>query len=289
MRRILLALLTLGLLLGVVSPVANATTTLPQPKNKGLYISPLRTYLTLSAGESATRAFTVANLTDQPITVTAHIEQFSVADYTYDYTFQRVDNDWVTLNETSVSLQPNESHALAYRITLPKNAAPGGHYYTLYASSTVESGSSKSIVQAATLLYLTVGGELTRTSAIMHRSLPSIVVTPQITYSLDVRNTGNTHYFAYFAATVDGLFYHNAPNGNSQLLMPDTTRRIENTISSPLIPGIYKLGYTYTPDQGSTITGSQYFLFLPPWSIALLIILLAVLAHYLTRRYKRKK
>lgn len=292
MRRFILALTTLSLILGIISPAAGAVTpaaTATTPKNKGLYISPVRSYLSLNAGESATRAFTVANLTESPMTVTAHIEQFSVADYSYNYQFDEVDNNWVQLVENVVTLQPYEAHEITYRVTLPPTAAPGGQYYTLYASSTSQNGAQTSTVQAATLLYLTINGTLTRTSHVVNRSLPRVVFTPQISYSLDVKNTGNIHYFAYIATRVDGLFYHNAPNGVSQLLMPGTTRTIENTIASPLLPGIYKLSYSYTPDQGSKITGLQYFLFLPPWSIALLIIVLAILIHFLSRRYKRKR
>lgn len=290
MRRWLLALLALGLILGSISPISNAAAPdTSSTKNKGLYISPLRSYLTLNAGESATRSFTVANLTESPMTVAAHIEQFSVADYSYDYRFDEVDNNWVQLVENTITLKPYESHEMAYRITLPKDAPPGGHYYTLYASSTTQSGSTKSTVQAATLLYLTVNGDLQRTSQVINRALPAVVITPQITYSLDIKNTGNIHYFAYIASRIDSLFYHDAPNGASQLLMPSTTRHIETSIKSPLLPGVYKLTYTITPDQGDATEGSQYFLFLPPWSIALLIILLTIIAHYTVKRLKRKR
>lgn len=290
-RRILLALLSLGLVLGAISPASLAI--MPneslETKNKGLYISPLRSYLDLNANESATRAFTVANLTESPMTVTAHIEQFSVADYSYDYRFDEVDNNWVQLVENIVTLKPYESHELAYRINVPKNAAPGGHYYSLYASSTTQNGANKSTVQAASLLYLTVNGDLKRTSQVIDRSLPRVVFTPHTKYSLNVRNTGNIHYFAYIKPRIDGLFYENAPNGSSQLLMPGTTRRVEGSIKSPILPGVYKLSYTITPDQGNETIGSQYFVFLPPWFIALLIILSAVVGHFVVRRLRRKK
>ena len=298
-RRLLLALVLLGIVLGsfssffaaALSPVASAIapTENNKAKNKGLYISPLRSYLSLNANESVTRAFTIANLTESPMTITAHIEQFSVADYSYDYRFDEVDNNWVQLVENVVTLQPYESHELAYRVTVPKNAAPGGHYYSLYASSTTQNGGNKSTVQAASLLYLTVNGDLKRTSQVIGRSLPAVVLTPEIKYSLDIKNTGNIHYFAYVEARVDGLFYQNAPNGSSQLLMPGTTRRIEGSIKSPLLPGVYKLSYTITPDQGPKTEGSQYFLFLPPWTVALLIILGAVIGHTIVRRLRKNR
>lgn len=285
MRRLILALICLGLILGFVPTVATAADTSSQSKNKGLYISPLRTQLTLQPGDSVTRAFTVANLTDAPMTVTTHVEQFSVSDYSYDYQFTKANNDWVHLVERAVTLQPYESHELAYVVKLPTDATPGGHYYTLYAS-TAPTDTTTSTVRATTLLYLTVNGDLSRTAQVVQSSLPSFVISPQITYSLDIRNTGNVHYTAYIASRVDGLGYQDAPSGTSQLLMPGATRQVQSSINSPLLPGIYKLSYTVKPEQGEAITGSQYFLFLPPWAVAILIIVFAVITHYVTRRLR---
>ena len=80
LRRLLLALC----LCSIVLPAATVAAVDTEIKNKGLYISPLRHYITLDAGQSVTRAFTVANLTDQPMAITTDIERFSVLDYNYD-------------------------------------------------------------------------------------------------------------------------------------------------------------------------------------------------------------
>lgn len=286
-----LILLTIGaLLLSGTAPSASAiapvdTTT----KNKGLYISPVRDYLTLKTGDTATHALTVANLTDKPMAISTHIDQFSVADISYNFSFTSVKNDWVQFKEHTVLLKPNETHQLAYTVTVPANAAPGGHYYTLYASSTTVDGAATSTIQATMLLYLTVDGALVKTSEAVSESLPSLVVTPDITYSLDIKNTGNTHYFAYVSGMVDGIFYHNAPNGTSQLLMPDTVRSVSGTITSPLVPGVYKLTYTIQPDQGEALTGSRYFVYLPVWFIILFGFALILVGRALYRRARHEK
>lgn len=246
---------------------------------KGLYISPLRNYLALNAGSSVTRAYTVANLTGQPMSVQTHLERFSVVDYDYTYEFSEVDNDWVAIPVDSFTLKPYESREVSYTVTLPASATPGGYYYTLYAASTVTSGATKSTLQAATLLYLTVNGALTRTSVITDHSLPFLVVSPRVEYTLDVKNTGNVHYFAQLSSTIDGLFYHDAPNGTSQLLMPGKVRHLTSSIATPVIPGIYKLTYTITPDDGVSYAESRYFVYAPLWFIIALGFVVLFLAH----------
>lgn len=286
-RRSLLSLLSLALVVAVQIPLPAHAIAPVETKEKGLYISPLRNYLSLNAGDSVTRAFTVANLTNQPMVVSSHIQRFSVTDYAYDYKFNETGNDWVKIIETTVSLKPYESRELAYTVTLPKSAAPGGHYYTLFASATVKSGDTTTTVQAATLLYLTINGALVRTSQITPKNLPTIVTGPSINYSIDLKNTGNTHYFALVSSRVDGLFYSNAPNGTSQLLMPGTVRTATASINSPLLPGIYKLTYTVAPDQGKSTTGSRYFLYAPLWSIVILIFVILGIVKVVKRRASR--
>ena len=268
MKRVVGLILCLSLLFSGFNPTT--TFAASDPKNKGLYISPLRSYVAFNADDQVTRALTVANLTDRPIVVTLKVEEFSVADYSYDYRFGELNNDWVKFVENKVELKPYQSHEAAYHISIPRGAAPGGHYYTLFASADLSG--QEGTVRAASLIYLTVNGAVRRTASLKDTSSPRIIFTPQIPYKLDIKNTGNIHYFAYFSASVDGLFYHNQPTGTSQLLMPGAARQINNSIPAPFIPGIYKLTYGYTPDQSDAVTISRYIIVVPPWFIALLIV-----------------
>ena len=285
LRRLALALLALPLIaLTPSAPVLAESTT--DTTQKGLYVSPLRTYLTLKAGESVTRAITVGNHTDAPMTITTDLEQFSMVDYSYDYRFDEVDNDWVHIVESSVTLQPYKEHALAYTVTVPKNATPGGHYYTLYAAARAADG--KSTVRIGSLLYLTVEGSLTRSLAVTKSSAPYLTTGATIPYSLDIKNTGNVHYFALVSAQLDSLFYHDAPNGSSQLLMPGTTRAINASIRAPLLPGIYKLTYVVAPEHGASYQRSQYIVHAPLWSIMTAVGLMILVTQFYRWRQRHR-
>jgi hypothetical protein len=75
---ILPAILVLGLLLAPSGTAAAG----PQPNiEKGLLITPLRQFLSVDAGKTIHSSFSVANLTDNPLTVDLKVEQFSVTDY----------------------------------------------------------------------------------------------------------------------------------------------------------------------------------------------------------------
>ncbi len=274
-RRVFLALLACLLVAGF--PLTATAEPALDTKNKGLYISPLRNYLSLSAGDTVTRSFTVANLTDTAMTVNIHVERFSMIDYSYDYSFSKVQNDWLHFSQSVLTLEPYRSQEVPYTLSLPTTAAPGGYYYSLFASTTNSSGSTSNTIQAGSLLYLTIKGKTTYDFTLSKVTVPILVTGPKINYSFDIENTGNTHYFALVSAQVDGLFYHDAPNGTSQLLMPGAIRHVAASINAPLFPGIYRLTYTIAPDHGSIMTKRQLIINAPPWSIVALFFVVLVI------------
>lgn len=245
-------------------------------EDTGIAVTPLRSYLALDAGSTVTRSLSVANRSSEPLTITTHIEQFSMADYTYDYRFEPVKNNWVTIAQPTLTLQPFESRDIPYQVAVPASAPPGGQYYTLYASSVAQQGPARTTVQVASLLYLTVNGDQVQTAKTTGSYLPWLVIGPTIDYTLDLKNTGNTHYFVLITGRVDGPGYRDAPNGTSHLLMPGTPRRIAASMAAPFFPGVYQLTYTITPDQRPPQHATHYFLYLPIWSLLVLASLIGL-------------
>lgn len=277
----LILLLSLGVN-GLFPTPVSATPT------KGLLIAPLKAYLKLAAGDTTTSTLTIGNLTSAPMTATLSLKQFSVSDYAYDYHFSDPSTQWVTLSASSVQLQPNETKKVSYEVHVPQGSAPGGSYYTFIASAPVQSGGVASTVQAASLLYLTVSGQLIQTSQPLHSRIDRFVYRGDIHYSIDVKNTGNVHYFAYFSGNLRGLLGHTTTFGTSHLLLPGTTRRVNETIPAPLLPGLYKAHYGYKTDAGTVFATGAYVLYVPPWAVIALLFGV-VAASKLWRQVSRRR
>ncbi|MFA5004295.1 MAG: hypothetical protein WC498_03415 [Candidatus Saccharimonadales bacterium] len=241
------------------------------PTTKGLLITPLRKYTAVDAGSAQTSSFTVSNLTDRPLTVTLSIKQFSVANYTYDYRFSDPNNNWVTLGLKQVSLAPNRSQKIPYTISVPVGSAPGGHYYTLFASADMATSGFKSTVQAATLLYLTVNGRFIQTGKLQSGSIQRLAFGNQIAYTLDALNTGNVHYFVYLSGSFHGWLTKPPTPLTAHILLPGTVRHMRGFIPAPVLPGVYRATFGYKTDSGQTFTTSRYVVFVPPWFIAFIL------------------
>ncbi len=264
----------IGLFLSLISVPASAA----ESRSKGLYVSPLHHEMTIDAGATETRFFTIANLTDEPMTVNLFVKQFSVQDYTYRHEFSAPQADWVKLKNKQVRLSPNQSQKALYEVVIPEGSAAGGYYYSLFAATTTSTTGGKSTVQAATLLYLTVDGdEATRSSVLQNEKIPTFVTESEVRYEFDVKNTGNTHFDGYFYARLDGLFGKHAETGVTRMLLPGTTREFKDMLSSPLLPGIYQLtyGYKVASFPGMDTEKTATIIFIPPWSVvALLLVIL---------------
>lgn len=268
MIRRLCVLLVILLFAGVSSPAVHAK------DDSGLSISPLRSELVTRPGSVVKGKISVGNPSKEPITVGLAVKTFSVTDRTYDYTFGTGDaSKWVSLDSSSITIKPGETAKIGYNVAVPARTTPGGYYFAVFASTTVNGVGEPGTVQAASLVYMTVQGDLVKTSVMQNASLPVFVTGSEIPYSFDVKDTGNVHFTAYFYGQTESLLFgKQTETGTSHLLMPNAVRTVRSTVPSPLLPGIYKVEYGYKVDFADIITTQVgYIIYFPPWAFILVI------------------
>ena len=284
-KRLALSLILLTLLCSAMPGHARAIAN--PPIEKGLLITPVRQFLSGDAGTTTTSSFTIANLTDKPLSVALSVKQFSVTDYAYTYQFEPPTDDWLHLSVTSTVLQPNKSQDISYSLQIPARSAPGGHYYTLFATANLSSQGVNSTIQAADLVYLTVKGKLSSVSHLQSSSIHWLSFGSTIPFNLQPINTGNVYSYVYVSGQLHGLFVKPPTTSNAHLLMPGKVRNLSANIPSPVLPGIYLASYGYKTDSDWIIEQSHLVVFIPPWFIAFLLAALLVGGKLLTRKKRR--
>jgi len=285
----LVPVVMLAVLLCAALPATAQAEAVPAGQVRGLLITPLRQYLKTAAGTTVRSSLSVTNLTDKPLDVHLSVQQFSVANYSYNYQFTHPNNDWLHLDRTGFNLQPHRSQTVGYQLNVPDHTAPGGHYYTLFASASLATQGINNTIQAADLLYVTVAGKLTYTNQLRTSSIDHLSFGQPITYSLEAVNTGNVYYFAYVGGQLHGPSTKPAPTPEAHMLMPGAIRKLTGTIAAPVLPGIYKASYGYRIDNGQTIQRTGTVLFIPPWSVAFLIALLLICGAFIRARRQRRR
>lgn len=258
--------------------------------DRGLSVSPVRSDLRTAPGKIARGNIAVGNPSNEVITVNLAVKTFSVTNLTYDYTFGSGDaSSWVSLDTSTVTIKPGETAKVNYTVAVPAKATPGGYYFAIFASTTVGGVGEPGTVQAASLVYTTVEGELVKTSVMQNATLPVFVSGGEIPYSFDVKDTGNVHFTAYFYGQTEALLFGKQTEaGVTHLLMPGAVRTVHGTIPSPLLPGVYRVEYGYKVDFANIVTSQTgYIIYFPPWAFILLLFVV-LLGRWLWQRQQQK-
>lgn len=263
------------------APAPVRAQTAEQNANRGLFVTPVREYVTVAPGKTQQKQVTLANFTDKPVSVALSVEQFSVADYSYNYNFAPDSQHWLVLGEQNVELEPGKSKAVSYTAQPPANVTPGGHYFTVFATATIDDGAIKSQVRAATVVYITVTGDLKTTTAVQGFSVPRVSFGGDIDFTMDVKGTGNTHFFIRAAGELEGFTSRGRGPEVTRLLMPGSSLKVGSSMPAPFLPGIYNAVFGYKTESGEEVLRSQKIVYLPLWAFAIvggIAWLVAVLA-----------
>ena len=105
---------------------------------------------------------------------------------------------WIT-SEKELVIAPEQAVELPFTITVPENAAPGGHFAALMVSTRpLVDDSNESRVQTAqsisSLLFMRVTGDITENSSVRSfRTSHYLLSKPEATFELRIENKGNVH------------------------------------------------------------------------------------------------
>lgn len=260
--------------------------------DRSLGISPLRNELTIAPGTSFDGKLTLTNSGKETLAVTMNAEVFSVTDEVYDYSFDPSGKgvDWVTFGSNEITIESGKSATVTYKVAVPIDAEPGGRYLSLFASSSPSTAvpGVTSINRVASLLYITVDGDVTRIGKVLTFNSP-LVTFGDPTWTATIQDAGTTHFHSIYSVTVKSLL-GGAPLKSAQgdsLILPSSIRLLSQSIPHPDLLGIYRLDYTIGLGDTPARQETKWILYLPP--LQTLLVLAILISIVLLIRPKRKK
>ncbi len=199
---------------------------------------------------------------------------------------------FITLDTSSIHLEPGTSQDIHATISVPANAGPGGRYALIYIHALPGKGQSFTTAVMVPVLVTIAGTTPTMTGSITNLSVGEVTAGQPITVTTKLKNTGNYHYYSTVntitvrdaAGNLVGNFstqpsvyavipgntvqytitptLQNLPVGNytvdsKVLLEGGTVLDEKNTtlsVATKYIPPVTESSITLTPQGGGTLT-----------------------------------
>lgn len=274
-------------------------------------ILPMSQNFTLVPGETYTGSITVVNPVNSTsdFAYSVSVSPYNVIGEDYQADISNVSAyskiaDWITIDNPTGSVKPNESQEINFTINVPADAAAGGQYAAIMVSSDPskqesEGVSINNVFALGSIIYADVEGEVTHEGSILQNNIPEFSTVTPVAVSALLDNHGNVHENAIFALNVtnaltgEKIFPTDEDQNNhfSEIVMPETTRYITRNIDNLPTLGIVKVEQTiYYNNEVSTV--SKNIILCPIWFFFLVALVIFSIIGFIVasvRHHRRKK
>ena len=273
-------------------------------------VLPMSQTVNLVAGETYSGKITIVNPADSKEDFNYKVETspYGVAGLDYKADLATMTNrtqiaKWITIEEPTGSIKPNESKEIKYKIKVPSDAPAGGQYAAITVTSNNESNGDsgvavKNVFEMASLIYGTVAGETKREGKIEDNNVPGFVLNPPVTVSAKFSNNGNIHESATIIIDAKNMFSGEQilPTENneatySEMVMPETEREVTRDVTNLPALGMVKIKQTIYYN-GETSTVEQNVIICPLWFMAIVAVTIAAIIALIVRivfKHSKKK
>ena len=167
--------------------------------------TPLKVVIDAQPGETKSFEIKAINRNDEKMKYKIELKDAKASDELGNASFQDVKADdksavpnWITLKEKEVTVEKNDMAPVKFDITIPKDAAPGGHYGMVIfspADSAAGKGSVGVVGQVGVPLLVKVAGDIKEKATVEGFSLSDNKnqESDGISFQLKVKNDGNVH------------------------------------------------------------------------------------------------
>ncbi len=286
-----------------------------------LTVAPSRQEILINPGETTTITVKFLNQADTPVSGPVKVADFIVEDKSGSPTFLNEGPNvtsaasispkysaasWVTLPYDRITIAAKNRVSVQAKISVPKNALPGGRYIALYfepggelpasAKATVgEEAISPVTVRLAGLIYLRIAGPVEESARAVQFTAPKFLEYGPIPVTTEIINLGNYHIRPVGPVTLTSLLGKVVDQEllKEQNIFPEASRIYENKVGGKWLFGKYKLELAASYGETGKVITATVFVWVIPWKaiviVTLAIIIAILLASLIYHRFVRRE
>lgn len=303
------AISILGILTLLITPGALAES------DYSFAVTPMNQKIIITPGGSYQSSFKVVNPSNSSVDIDYEIKLSNFyVDENHSVVFEEVGDtgkilDWITIDSHKAgNLKPSESATIAFTVNVPEDAAAGGQYAAFVVTAEAASDENerqeqqdegnrnmaiKEVKAISHLLYAEVAGNTLRQGEVLEASVPSFLLSGDISGNSSVKNTGNVHGTAKYTLQVFPLFsneeiYTNEENPSEREILPDRTLYSESVWANTPAMGIFNVVYT-VEFEGVTTQVKKMVIKCPVWLLFIIIFGIIAIIIWLFLMAKKRR
>lgn len=257
--------------------------------NNTFSVMPMSTAVELNPGEVYEGVLTVVNpnSSTRDFSYRAEVAPYTVSGENYEADLlsesdRTAITKWMTIEEPTGVVAPNETREIKYTIEVPYNAPAGGQYAVITVSSNEADDNSdymsvKNVFEIASVIYASVAGETVHDGKVTRNSIPGFVTSTPVKLSSSIVNDGNVHEKATYTMTamdaLSGQVFYPLTEGEgimAEMIMPETTRNLEWEVQNLPMVGIVNVSQTISY-LGQTSYEERTVVICPIWFMVLVL------------------
>lgn len=280
---------------------------------EGVTISPPLLELEVDRGEEVTKTITVTNPLNKRITIYPVAYDFKASGETGEPTFMLPGEDnnsksyslaeWITFSKNVLVLESNEVEKFSYKINVPENGEPGGHYGVVFFKSNppeLEKDANQVAITSmvGSLVLVKVPGAIVEKGIIESFTGPRYTMKAPVNFVTRISNIGNIHFMPRgdikIVNSITGESFFAKFNETDGRVLPNSTRKYETNWDKKGAFGRYvaTLDLKYGESE-KPLTSRIVFWVIPIWLIivaaAIILIIIVLIIKFKRKKGKRRE
>lgn len=289
-------LLGVGLLCALLIASAGASVS-AQAGKESITLSPAQRLIKVDAGARYQDELTVVNDGNVAYDFVVYARPYSVKGNSYEQDFQSTPPNadvysWTRFEQTNYRLEAGKSVKIPFTLTVPADAAPGGHYGVIFAQTEpATSADSNSVIRkkrVGALMHVTVNGEYKLAGEATVFEAPFWQLEPPMKATVEAKNTGNAEFIDTTQLTVRDLFGNVKYDAKKEfIILPKTTRTMQLEWQKAGWFGLYRIETTQM-FLGKTASKTHYVLMMPRYVPLVIVLFILIGGGYAWLRRTRR-
>jgi len=261
----------------------------------GITIYPLNYKLTLNPGQEWEGITTVVNPNNFPLTVKPEKENIiGGAEGNVSLTTEEISQyglmNWISFDENEFTLEPNASKEFHYKIKIPDNAPPGGHYAAiLFRGIPPEEMTGIGVSgRTGTIILVEVTGNVIKKAEITSLNTPSFIAHGPLAVNFKIKNDGNSYIFPEGKVIISGWLQKQELTWEPRVVFPGFERTIDVKWDKRYLFGPLTITVNAFIPNGPMLEPVKITTWAFPYQEIIIILLIIVLIIWGVKTFKRK-